>query len=280
MKLFLSMGWETIKKSNLYMFGFISSVIFLILWAIGPYLAPYNPLYSDFDSFNLPPSSQHWFGTDQVGMDIFSRVISAPRIDLTIAFLANIISVVIGSILGVITGYYKNWWSEALARILDLIQVFPSFILAMTAVVISGQNIQNLIIVIGIFNVPIYARLVRSKVYAVRESKFIEAAICTGNSDRRILFFHILPSSLQPAYIQFSVVLGWVILLVSSLSFVGVGVRPPTAEWGAMISTGVPQILIGHWWIPIFPGLALGLCVLSFGIMGEALNKIMDPTRL
>ena len=280
MAYFFKLAWETIKKRPLYLFGFAWTVIFLVLWAIGPYITPYNPMYSDFDSFNMPPSAKHLFGTDQVGMDIFSRVIAAPRVDLTIAFLANMLSVIGGSILGVITGYYRTWWSEAIARVLDLIQVFPSFILAMTAVVISGQNTENLIIVIGIFNMPIYARLVRSKVYAVRESKFVEAAICTGNSDRRILFRHILPSSLQPAYIQFSVVLGWVILLVSSLSFVGVGVRPPTAEWGAMISNGVPQILSGHWWIPTFPGIALGLCVLSFGIMGEALNTIMDPTRL
>jgi peptide/nickel transport system permease protein len=275
----LLLFWNTINGRTLYKIGFILVALNIFLLIFGPMIAPYDPVQSNPSEALAPPSLKHLFGTDRVGMDVFSRTIVAPRIDLAIALGANLISFTFGSLLGVISGYYRTWWADSIARTLDLIQVFPSFVLAMTAVAIFGQSNLNIILVIGIFNIPIYARLVRSKVYSIREMKFVEAAISLGNTDLRLLAKHVLPASIQPAYVQFSVVVGWVILLTSSLSFIGVGVKPPTPEWGSMVSIGVPQIISGQWWISIFPGVALALCVLGFAIVGDAIDVVVDPLR-
>lgn len=164
----LKLFWDTIRSRLLYQIGLILVLLNIFLLIFGSLIAPYDPLQANPREALLPPSSTHWFGTDRIGMDVFSRTIVAPRIDLAIALGANMISFVFGSLLGVISGYYRTWWADVIARVLDLIQVFPSFVLAMTAVAIFGQSNENIIIVIGIFNIPIYARLIRAKVYSIR----------------------------------------------------------------------------------------------------------------
>jgi len=268
-----------IKKHPMLVFGFVMTLLNVIFMFFGYQLAPYNPIEANPADVLQPPSAQHWFGTDSSGMDIFSRVIAAPKVDLWIAFAATTLAVVIGSPLGVISGYNRGILSEVIARVLDIIQVFPPFILAMAFVAISGQNINNVITVIAATNAPMFARLLRSKVYTLREARFVEAAKCIGNSELSIIFKHLLPNSWQVVFIQFSVNIGWAILLTSGLSFVGAGVRVPTPEWGSMIAIGAPNIITGGWWVAFFPGLALGLTVLGFAILGEASEYLLDPTK-
>jgi peptide/nickel transport system permease protein len=212
-------------------------------------------------------------------MDVFSRVISAPRTDLSIALIATSLAVLIGSPLGVISGYSRGALGEVIARGLDIVQTFPPFILAMAAVAMAGQDIRNVIVVLAATNAPMFARLLRTRVYALQEARFIEAATAVGNSEPRIIFYHLLPNAWQIVFIQFSVNVGWAILLTAGLSFIGAGVRVPTPEWGSMIAIGAPNIVTGEWWVALFPGLALGITVLGFAILGNAFEVLLDPTR-
>ena len=251
--------------------------VFLAIFA--PWLVPYDAYAAGVGEYLQPPSREHWFGTDRVGMDIFSRVIYAPRIDLTIGILATTISVLIGTPLGILSGYYTGFFSELIARVSDVVQCFPVFIVAMTIVFISGQTTENVIMTLAILNAPIFVRLLRSKTYALRERKFVEAARCLGNSDLQLLLRHLLPNSLGVVLIQFSVNVGWAVLMTAGLSFVGAGVRVPTPEWGAMISAGAPDLITGRWWPAFFPGIAVGITVFGLALVGNAIEVIFDPTR-
>jgi len=244
-----------------------------------PWIVPYDPYAAGVGDYLQPPNRQHWFGTDRIGMDVFSRVISAPRIDLTIGIVATTISVLIGAPLGVFSGYYRGLLSEIIARASDVVQCFPVFIVAMTIVFITGQTVENVIITLAILNTPIFVRLLRSKTYALRERKFLEAARCVGNSELQLLLRHLLPNSLEVVLIQFSVNVGWAILMASGLSFVGAGVRVPTPEWGAMIAVGAPDLITGQWWGALFPGFAVGITVLGLALVGNAVEVVLDPTR-
>jgi peptide/nickel transport system permease protein len=179
----------------------------------------------------------------------------------------------------VISGYSRGALGEVIARGLDIVQTFPPFILAMAAVAMAGQDIRNVIVVLAATNAPMFARLLRTRVYALQEARFIEAATAVGNSEPRIIFYHLLPNAWQIVFIQFSVNVGWAILLTAGLSFIGAGVRVPTPEWGSMIAIGAPNIVTGEWWVALFPGLALGITVLGFAILGNAFEVLLDPTR-
>ena len=212
-------------------------------------------------------------------MDIFSRVISAPQIDLTIGIVATSLAVVIGTPFGVASGYLRGWAGGTIARVFDLLQTLPPFIVAMCLVAFAGSSAINVIVVLALLNAPLFVRLVRSKVYSVRERKFVESAKCLGNSEWRIIFSHLLPNSLEPVLVQFPVNVGWAILMTAGLSFIGAGVRPPTPEWGSMIAIGAPLLITGQWWVAIFPGIAVGLCVLGLALLANSLEIILDPTR-
>lgn len=267
------------KERPLVFLGLLIVLVSFVLAAFSPWIVPYPPEVANPKAILQPPSLDHWFGTDGSGMDIFSRTISAPRTDLTIAFIAAFLSAVIGTPLGVISGYDRGFLGEVIARGLDIIQTFPPFILAMAAVAISGQNIRNVIFVLAATNAPAFARLVRSKVYSLRDARFVEAARCSGNPDHRIIFRHLLPNSWLVVAVQFSVTMGWAMLLTAGLSFVGAGVRVPTPEWGSMISIGAANIMTGEWWVALFPGAALGITVLGFAILGNAAEELLDPSR-
>jgi len=267
------------KGNRLAMIGvlIVTANVFLAIFA--PWIVPYDPYAAAVGEHLQPPNRQHWFGTDRIGMDVFSRVIYAPRVDLTIGIVATTISVLIGAPLGVVSGYYRGFLSEIIARASDVIQCFPVFIVAMTIVFIAGQTVQNVIVTLAILNAPIFVRLMRSKTYALRERKFIEAARCVGNSDLQLLFRHLLPNSLEVVLIQFSVNVGWAVLMTAGLSFIGAGVRVPTPEWGAMISVGAPDLITGKWWAAFFPGLAVGVTVLGLALVGSAMEVLLDPAR-
>jgi len=258
--------------------GLVLVLIFVSLMVFGRSLAPYDPEKASSD-FLFPPGPKHWMGTDRAGLDVFSRILVAPQVDLTIGLSAAALAVLIGTPLGVISGYMHNWYGSTIARVFDVLQCLPPFVVAMCLVAFAGQSVSNVIIVIALLNSPLFVRLVRSKVHSVQERKFVEAAACLGNSKWRIMFRHLLPNSLEPVLIQFPVNAGWAILLTSGLSFVGAGVRPPTPEWGAMIAVGAPLLVTGQWWVAMFPGIAVGLCVLGLALSANALEILLDPTR-
>lgn len=253
---------------------------FLILSALfGPSLVPYDPLATDAANALQPPSLAHWFGTDQIGRDVFSRVIVATRLDLTISVAAVAISFVVGSILGCIAGYWGGWTDIILNRFLDTIMAFPLFVLAMGIVAALGNTVENIIYATAIINMPFYARLVRAEVNIRRDAGFVRAAKLAGSSDIRVLATQIFPNALPPMMVQVSLNLGWAILNAAGLSFIGLGVSPPTAEWGIMVAEGANFIVSGEWWLAVFPGLWLMFAVFTFNLLGDGLRDIVDPRK-
>ena len=259
--------------------AFALFVLLVVLAAAGPWLAPYDPLASNTAEALKPPSHAHWFGTDQLGRDLLSRVVVATRLDLTISICAVMIAFAVGSAAGVTGGFYGGWTDRLIGRVLDTIMAFPLFVLAMGIVAALGNTVANIVYATAIINVPFYARLARSEVMVRREAGFIEAARLAGNRGPRILAMHLFPNCLPPMMVQISLNLGWAILNAAGLSFIGLGVRPPTPEWGIMVAEGAAFIVSGEWWIGLFPGAALMLAVFCFNLLGDGLRDLIDPRR-
>ena len=254
-------------------------MLLVVLAAAGPWLVPYDPLASNTAEALKPPSRAHWFGTDQLGRDLLSRVVVATRLDLTISICAVMIAFAVGSAAGVTGGFYGGWTDRLIGRVLDTIMAFPLFVLAMGIVAALGNTVANIVYATAIINVPFYARLARSEVMVRREAGFIEAARLAGNRGPRILAMHLFPNCLPPMMVQISLNLGWAILNAAGLSFIGLGVRPPTPEWGIMVAEGAAFIVSGEWWIGLFPGAALMLAVFCFNLPGDGLRDLIDPRR-
>ena len=259
--------------------AFALLVIILLSAIVGPVLVPYDPLETNASSSLQPPSWAHWFGTDQLGRDVFSRVIVAARLDLAISIAAVAISFAAGSTLGSLAGYFGGWVDTIVGRLCDTIMAFPLFVLAMGIVAALGNTIENIVYATAIINLPFYARMARAEVSVRREAGFVQAARLTGNTDWRILALQIFPNALPPMMVQVSLNLGWAILNAAGLSFIGLGVRPPTPEWGIMVAEGANYIISGEWWLALFPGLALMIAVFTFNLLGDGLRDIVDPQR-
>jgi len=256
----------------------VTSIALLTIFA--PLIARFNPEQANPYDVLLAPTRTYWLGTDSSGMDILSRLIYAPRVDLTIAFGATFLAIALGTPVGVLAGYYSSPVTELAMRIADVLQSFPALVLGMGLVVLSGQQIRNVILAIGIVNAPIYARMVRSQALQVRERLFIEGARAAGASDIAIVFRHLLPNSSGPIFALSSVTMGVAILLTAGLSFVGAGVRVPTPEWGSMIAIGAESLYEGgKWWPSVLPGLMLAITVMGFGLLGDSLAEVTDPKR-
>ncbi len=271
-----------LPKWQLGVLGIFFGIIFLTIF--GPALAPYPTEIADPLSRLVPPGGKHWLGTDENGMDIFSRVLAAPRTDVVIGVVATFISVVLGAPLGVLVALYETRgkagataFAETFMRLLEVMQSFPVFVFAMVLVAIFGGSLTNIIIAIAFVNTPVFIRLVRAEVLSLVQRPFSEAARAVGNTEMRLGFRHIFPNAFPVVMVQVSVTVGFAILLTAGLSFVGAGVRPPTPELGAMIASGAKYLIIEQWWPALFPGIALGLTVFSFGIFGEILNLVMEP---
>ena len=262
---------------TLLAFSLFGAMMFVAIF--GPLLVPYDPLASTSTGALQPPSWQHWFGTDQVGRDVFSRVIVATRLDLIISISAVALSFVLGSFLGSVSGFWGGWTDRILGRVLDTIMAFPLFVLAMGIVAASGNTIQNVVIATAIINLPFYARVARSEVAIRRNAGWVQAAKLAGNSDSVILLTRVFPNILPPMMVQISLNMGWAILNAAGLSFIGLGVMPPTPEWGIMVAEGASYIVSGEWWLVLFPGLSLMLAVFTFNLMGDGLRDLVDPAR-
>lgn len=268
-----------IRENSVTFVAFAFFLLLVLLGLFGPAVAPYNPLASNAAIALQPPTWAHWFGTDQLGRDVLSRVMTATRLDLGIAIAAVILSFGLGSMLGVSAGYYGGWWDRIVSRLIDTIMAFPLFILAMGLVAALGNTVENIIYATAIINLPLYARVIRSEVLIRREAGFVEAARLTGNRDWRIMAFHLFPNVLPVMMVHVSLNMGWAILNAAGLSFIGLGVRPPTAEWGIMVAEGATFIISGEWWLAMFPGLVLMLAVFCFNLLGDGLRDLIDPRR-
>ena len=257
----------------------VLALLLLVGAVLGPSLAPYDPLATNTSRALEPPSWDHWFGTDQVGRDIFSRLLVATRLDMVISIAAVSLSFALGSCLGACAGYFGGWLDRLGSRLMDTIMAFPLFVLAMGIVAALGNTVQNIVYATAIINLPFYARLARAEINLRREAGFVEAARLSGNSDARILAVHLFPTVLPTMMVQISLNLGWSILNAASLSFIGLGVRPPTPEWGIMVADGASYIISGEWWVALFPGAALMTAVFCFNLLGDGLRDLIDPRQ-
>ncbi len=258
----------------------VAILALLVFCAVfGPLVAPYDPLLTDAAHKLVPPSAAHPFGTDALGRDILSRVIVAARLDLGMAISAVALSFVVGLWLGAVSGYFGGWTDRIIGRVMDTIMAFPLFVLAMGIVAALGNSVLNIIIATMIINLPFYCRFARGEVNVRREIGYVEAARMGGSRAPAVLIHHIIPNILPPMMVQASLNMGWAILNAAGLSFIGLGVRPPTPEWGIMVSEGASYIISGEWWAFVFPGAALVVAVFSFNLLGDGLRDLLDPRR-
>jgi peptide/nickel transport system permease protein len=279
---------QRLRTDPLFLIGCIIVVLSLFLAAFGPVISPYDPSAATSEISEPPPAlSQwpslllgtirgtnetppHWLGTDASGLDIFSRVIAAPRTDITIALAGALLSLALGTLIGLAAGFYRNWMTELVMRVSDVLQAFPVFITAMLLVTLSGRSIVNIVIALALVYTPIFIRLTRAEVMSQSARGYVEAARAAGNRPLMIALKHILPNSMVPALVQTSVTIGFAIILTAGLSFVGAGVRPPTPEWGLMISQGASQLILGEWWSSVFPGIAMTVTVFGYAAIARA----------
>lgn len=258
-------------------FGLFALILLAAIF--GPSIVPYDPLASNTDAALQAPSRAHWFGTDQLGRDIFSRVVAATRLDFSIAIFSVALVFLMGGLAGVMAGFYGGWVDKVVGRIADTIMAFPLFVLAMGIVAALGNSVGNIVLATAIINFPLYARVARAEANVRRDSGFVQAARLSGNSDWRLLLTQIVPNIMPIMAVQMSLTMGYAILNAAGLSFIGLGVRPPTPEWGIMVAEGASFIVSGEWWIAFFPGLALMIAVFCFNLLGDGVRDLVDPQR-
>lgn len=267
----VSAGETPLRRKRPYpaIVGFVALGIIFLLAIFGPWLTEYSPNKPDTSAILVGPSGEHWMGTDQYGRDVFTRVVHAARLDLGIAFSITALALVAGSLVGGLIGFYGGWVELTVMRVIDVLLAFPGFILALGITAMLGNTTQNVIIAVAIAYFPYYVRIVRGEMLALREAEYAAAAKVVGVERVRIMLYHLLPNALPPALVQATLTLGWGILDAAGLSFLGVGIRPPTAEWGVLVGDGAQYINSGEWWISVFPGLAILLAVLGFNLAGD-----------
>lgn len=255
-----------------------SFCLILILLAVlfAPQITSYDPIQRNTPERNQPPSWLHPFGTDRIGRDIMSRVLYGGRLSLRVGFFSVALALIVGVPLGLIAGYVGGWIDDVIMRVMDVIQAFPALILAIWLVSLLGANINNVIFAIAFFSIPGYARLIRGIALSIREMEYVMAARSMGAGSRRIIFFHILPGVLGPLIVMTTLGVSGAIVFGASLSFLGLGVPPPTPEWGAMLDEG-RGYLRTQWWVAVFPGMTITLVVLVLNIIGDALRDALDP---
>ena len=269
-------AWRGFSKNKVAVVGAGIVLFFILLAIFGPVIAKEDINEQMLTDRLLPPSSEYWLGTDDLGRDILSRIIHGARISLWVGFFSVIGSVVVGSMLGIVAGYYGRWIDTIISRIFDIMLAFPSILLAIAIVSVLGPNLQNALIAIAIINVPNFGRLIRSKVLSIKEDEYITAAKGIGMRDVRILFSHILPNSMAPVIVQGTLAIATAILEAAALGFLGLGAQAPAPEWGKMLADSKNYLQSAPWTM-IFPGLAIMLTVLGFNLMGDGLRDALDP---
>ncbi len=273
----LMQTWRGLRKNPLALIGMALLIVLLFMAIFADVLAPYGEDYQDLLSQFAPPFSPgHLFGTDDYGRDIFSRILYGSRISLIIGLATATLSALIGIIVGSLAGFYGGKVDNILMRLIDIMMAIPSTLLGISIVAALGNSIRNVIIAVAIAAVPSYARIVKASILSVKEQEYVEAARSTGASDFHIIMHHILPNCLAPIIVQVTMGVAKAILEASSLSFIGLGVQPPSAEWGAMLSAG-RTFIRRAWWMVTFPGLALAMVIFGLNLFGDGLRDALDP---
>jgi peptide/nickel transport system permease protein len=267
------------EASAATLIGCVMLGLLVLLGLTAPLIATHDPLAINPAEQLRPPGAGHWFGTDRVGFDVFSRVVYAVRTDLTIAVVAVALSIGIGLPLGIVAGWLGRWVDEALMRALDVVQAFPPFILAIAVLAALGRGTDKIILVVGLVGVPYFMRLARTQVLMLKELPHVEAARSVGNRGFRLVWRYVVPGTLGLTAVQAAMSCGWAIIITAGLGFLGLGVPLPQPEWGTMITAGAEDIVNGRWWISFFPGLAVAFAGLGFNLVGEGLAYLFDPRR-
>jgi peptide/nickel transport system permease protein len=268
--------WRHFRHNRLAVAGGLIVTAMLVVALLAPLLAPYDPSAIQVSSILLPPSPAHWLGTDALGRDVLSRMIYGTQISLLVGFVAVGIAVLIGVIVGALAGYYPGWIDTLFMRLVDIMLSVPTFFLILAVIALVGPNLINIMVVIGVTSWMGVARLVRGEFLALKESDYVIAARALGVPARRIIFSHILPNAMAPVYVSTILGIAAAVLVESSLSFLGLGVQPPTPSWGNILTDGKANIEIA-WWLSLFPGLAILVTVLGYNLLGEGLRDALDP---
>ncbi|MEE8484710.1 MAG: oligopeptide ABC transporter permease [Nitrospinota bacterium] len=276
---FWTLVFSRLMKNNLAVAGGIAVILLILVAALSPLLSPYDPANVNTGILLQPPSLQHWFGTDELGRDVLSRMIYGARISLMVGFISVGIATIIGVIVGAISGFYGGWVDEIMMRFVDVMLTFPTFFLILAVIAMLEPSIVNVMIVIGITGWMGVARLVRAEFLSLKERDFVAAAKSIGQSDYLIIFRHILPNALAPVLVSATLGIAGAILTESALSFLGIGVQPPTPSWGSILTEGKNYIEFA-WWLSFFPGLAILFTVLGYNLLGEGLRDALDVRLL
>lgn len=269
-------GWLSFKTNPIAMFGLFIVIGLCLMALFAPLLTEGNGTAQDLSNRLLAPSAEHWLGTDELGRDVYERIVWGSRITLYIIFLVSIIVMPIGLIIGTTAGLMGGWVDKVLMRITDIFLAFPRLILALAFVAVLGAGLENAVLAIALTTWSPYARLARAETLTVRNSEYIMAAEIMGASKIRILFSHIMPMCLSSTIVRLTLDMAGIILTAAGLGFLGLGAQPPLAEWGAMIATG-RDYLLDQWWVPTIPGIAILLVSLGFNLLGDGLRDVLDP---
>lgn len=269
-------GWLRFLVNPLAVAGLLVIVALVLVAALAPWIATHDPLAQNLAVRLQPPSAEHWFGTDQIGRDLFSRIVYGARITLYIVLLVTVIVAPIGLFIGTLAGYYGGIIDVALMRLTDIFLAFPGLVLALAFVAALGPGLENAVIAISLTNWPGFARLARAETLIVRSSDYIAASRLQGASSMRIMFMHIVPMCMPSVIVRATLSMAGVILTAAGLGFLGLGAQPPSPEWGAMLSSG-RRFMLDYWWMATFPGLAILLVSLAFNLFGDGLRDVLDP---
>lgn len=265
------------RKQPLGAASAIVLVFLVILAAVGPWIAPYDPYRSIPGSRLQPPSFAHWFGTDEIARDVLSRIIYGARTSVIVGLIGTTIGTIGGTLVGLVSGYFGRWIDLTIQRVIDTLLALPSLILVLAVIALLGQTLINIFITLGILLVPWTSRVVRSAVLSIKQEQFVDAAASLGASDLRIMLRHVLPNIVAPVIIIASVQIGFVIITEATLGFLGLGIPPPTPSWGGMLSVQGRRFMEVAPWLAIVPGLAIALTVLAMNLFGDALRDLLDP---
>ncbi len=264
-------------RNKLSFVAFCAIVLLVVIAIVAPWIAPLDPNEPDANAVLQQPSWAHVLGTDDYGRDEFSRIIVASRVDLLVPFVSTVLALLIGSLIGALCGFRGGWLDQIVMRIVDAVMAFPPFVLAMGLTAAIGSSITNLILVIAVTQVPVYLRQLRAEILRERELEYAQAAQTVGNPTWRIVFIHLVPNSFPPLIVQAMLAMGFALLTLAGLSYIGLGIQPPDSEWGEMISEGASLMVTGQWWLSLFPGIAIVITVLIFNLVGDGLRDLLDP---
>ena len=268
--------WHALRRNRRAMLGLTFIILLVLVAVFANFIAPYGMRQQNLSNALQSPNMTHWLGTDDLGRDVLSRLIYGTRISLTVGVSAVFLALIVGGILGVLSGYYKGWIDTLIMRFCDILLSIPSILLAIAIVASLGSSLENMIMAIGLSNIPVFARIIRAGVMSVKEKQFIEAGEALGASDGLIIFKHILPNIMSPIIVQSSMGIATAILSAVGLGFIGLGLEASVAEWGTMLNAGRGYIRT-HSYLTLYPGLVIMITILSFNLLGDGIRDAIDP---